>query len=338
MPKNYTKHLRKHLLPHYLYLLSTIASTAMPITTHGWGFLAHRTINEKAIFILPPQLLFFYKKHLVFIKEEATKADKRRYVVKQEAPRHFINIECYEENPNAIPHHWYQAKKHYGSEFMAQYGILPWHIVYMKKALTKAFQKKDITRILRLSADIGHYIADAHVPLHTTANYNGQKTKQHGIHFLWESRIPELFIAQYNFLFNEKATYITNVEMAIWQVVKHAHKDAKKVLAIEKELDNVFIGHHKYSYEIRGSTIVRTYSHAYASAYHQALKGMVEKRMRMSIKMVASLWLTCWIDAGSPDLSGVKEVIYNDDQAIEDHLENFLSETPVSYECNGEHG
>ena len=37
--------------------------------------------------------------------------------------------------------------------------------------LTKAFQNKDIERILKYSAEIGHYIGDAHVPLHTTENY-----------------------------------------------------------------------------------------------------------------------------------------------------------------------
>jgi hypothetical protein len=47
---------------------------------------------------------------------------------------------------------------------------------------------------------LGHYIGDAHVPLHTTSNYNGQKTNQHGIHGLWESRIPEQ-------LFDERVTF-----------------------------------------------------------------------------------------------------------------------------------
>ena len=50
----------------------------------------------------------------------------------------------------------------------------------MKVRLTRAFKEKNLTRILRLSADIGHYIADAHVPLHTTENYDGQLTDQHG--------------------------------------------------------------------------------------------------------------------------------------------------------------
>ena len=45
--------------------------------------------------------------------------------------------------------------------------------------------------VLRTAADLGHYLADAHVPLHTTGNYNGQRTNQTGIHALWETHNVE---------------------------------------------------------------------------------------------------------------------------------------------------
>ena len=45
------------------------------------------------------------------------------------------------------------------------------------------------------SAIIGHYVADAHVPLHAVLNYNGQLTGQTGIHNRWED---ELFIRYRN--------------------------------------------------------------------------------------------------------------------------------------------
>lgn len=51
----------------------------------------------------------------------------------------------------------------------------------------------------KASADIGHYIADANVPLHTSENYNGQLTGQEGFHGFWETRLPELFIGSYSF-------------------------------------------------------------------------------------------------------------------------------------------
>ena len=37
---------------------------------------------------------------------------------------------------------------------------------------------KRLEKILKYSAELGHYIGDAHVPLHTTENYNGQLTNR----------------------------------------------------------------------------------------------------------------------------------------------------------------
>jgi hypothetical protein len=73
------------------------------------------------------------------------------------------------------------------------HGIVPYQLQIMQKRLTSAFKEGDYDRIMRVSAEMGHYVADACVPLHTTENYNGQLTNQVGIHAFWESRIPELF-------------------------------------------------------------------------------------------------------------------------------------------------
>ena len=51
--------------------------------------------------------------------------------------------------------------------------------------------------VLRTAADLGHYLADAHVPLHTTGNYNGQRTNQTGIHALWETHNVEHLMASH---------------------------------------------------------------------------------------------------------------------------------------------
>ncbi len=55
----------------------------------------------------------------------------------------------------------------------------------MLSRLTFAFKERNQARILKLSAEIGHYISDAHVPLHASHNHNGQFTGQNGIHGYW---------------------------------------------------------------------------------------------------------------------------------------------------------
>jgi len=158
-------------------------------------------------------------------------------------------------------------------------------------------------RILRLCAEMGHYIGDAHVPLHTTENYNGQLTDQVGIHAFWESRIPELFAdIQYDYLVG-KAEYITNPKDYYWQVVLDSHQLLDSVLAIEKDLSLTFPKDKQYCYEDRLDLTVRLECRDYAEAYQRRLSGMVEQRMRDAILSIGSAWYTAWVDAGQPDMS-----------------------------------
>lgn len=110
----------------------------------------------------------------------------------------------------------------------------------MQAKLTAAFKEKDGAKILKLSAEIGHYIADAHVPLHASSNHNGQLTGQQGIHGFWESRIPELLAEkEWNF-FIGKADYIQQPADFIWQRVLESAAAADTVLKYEKELSTSF--------------------------------------------------------------------------------------------------
>ncbi len=268
----------------------------------GWGFFAHKQINKYAVFTLPPAMFSFYKAHIHFITENAVNPDKRRYVIEGEASRHYIDLEYYIDSALwEVPQYWTQALDAYNKDVLIEHGILPWHIYRMKHALTEAFRQKDSCRILRLSADIGHYIADANVPLHTSENYNGQLTDQEGIHGLWETRLPELFLDRYNF-FTGRAAYVNNPQESAWKAIITAHKAVDSVLSLEKELSKDFPATKKYSFEQRGSTLQKVYSIAYAQAYHTMLDGQIERQMRASIKMVGDFWLTCWVDAGQPDL------------------------------------
>src|SRR5690606_9168082 len=97
--------------------------------------------------------------------------DKRRYVNDIEAARHYIDIDHFQlqgENVfEQMPKTWKEACLKYSKDTLEKYGIVPWHINSMLHWLTKAFEDGDANRILSLSADLGHYVADAHVPLHT---------------------------------------------------------------------------------------------------------------------------------------------------------------------------
>src|SRR5215216_1442646 len=187
----------------------------------------------------------------------------------------------------------------------------------MQRRLVNAFKEKNQSRILKLSAEIGHYIGDAHVPLHTSSNHNGQLTNQQGIHGFWESRIPELLAEkEWNF-FIGKAGYIKNPAAFIWKTILETAAAADTVLKFEKMLTDKFPSDKKFAFEERNGKIIRQYSSAFSVSYDQMLNGMIERRMRQSIYAVASFWYTAWIDAGQPDLTTLSNKKFSEEELKE---------------------
>jgi hypothetical protein len=311
--------LHKNLLIFMAHFRLVLLFFFFPVSTSlGWGFFAHREINKHAVFTLPPAMFSFYKEHIHFITENAVNPDKRRCVVEGEAARHFIDIDHYGDRALwEMPRYWAQAMETYPEEMLMEHGVLPWNIYRMKHLLTKAFKEGDLERILRLSADIGHYIGDANVPLHTSENYNGQFTDQVGIHGFWESRLPELFAEGYDFLVGS-AVYVKDPQQRAWEAIVTAHQCVDSMLSLEKKLSEDFPAATQYSFEQRGTTLQKVYSAAYSEAYHTMLQGQVERQMCASIKMVGDFWFTCWVDGGQPDLDALLGATLPKDQRQED--------------------
>lgn len=205
-----------------------------------------------------------------------------------------------------------QEDKIFFYDHFSEHGVLPYHLEHMQARLSRAFLNKDIALILRLSAEIGHYIGDAHVPLHTSKNYNGQLTDQVGIHAFWESRIPELFAEEEYDFFVGKAAYKNDKPEFFWDMVIKSHQLVDSVLGIEKRLRKQFQDSRQMCFDERLGRTVLTQCEEFARAYQKAMDGMVEERMRASIHAVGSSWYTAWVDAGQPDLRSEMALEIND--------------------------
>ena len=254
-------------------------------------------------------MIHFYKKHIIYITENAIKPDQRRYgpAGDEEAPRHYIDIDAHVYGDSAIykmPKQWDDAVAKYSEDTLQAYGIVPWHIEKMYKRLVWAFRNNDVRSILKNSAEIGHYIGDGNVPLHTTENYNGQLTGQKGIHGFWESRLPELLSDDFDF-FVGRAEYIDDPLQRAWDGVTRAHFAMDSVLKFERLLTKKFGDDKKYSFETRGSSTTKVYSKEFSNAFNEMLDFQVERQMRHSIKMVGDFWYSAWVDAGQPDLDAL---------------------------------
>lgn len=298
-------------------VLFTIILLGMSFPCFCWGFYGHRLINEYAVFLLPPEMLVLYKPNINFITEHAVDPDKRRYAVAGEGPRHFIDIDLYGTYPYPeLPRKYEDAVMKYGEATVQVNGIVPWAVMTMYHRLVNAFKEKNFSKILKTSTELGHYIADAHVPLHASSNHNGQLSDQKGIHAFWESRVPELLAAKEFDFFIGKAEYIKNPDKFIWDRVLESALAADSVLRFEKILNDEFKSS-KYSYEERNGSFIRQYSTAYTIKYNEMLDGMVERRMRESIYAIASFWYTAWVNAGQPDLKSLVNKTFDADDLKE---------------------
>ncbi|MGC4100528.1 zinc dependent phospholipase C family protein [Ferruginibacter sp.] len=284
-------------------VLFIIALSIIHCKSYCWGFFGHQKINYSAVFLLPPEMMVLYKPNIAFLSEHAVDPDKRRYAVANEGARHYIDIDHYGAYPfDSLPRKWNDAVAKFSEDSLRAYGIVPWQVQFMLQRLTNAFKEKDFSKIMKTSAEIGHYIGDAHVPLHANSNHNGQFTNQRGIHGFWESRVPELLADKEFDFFIGKAEYIKNPGDFIWKRVLESAKAADSVLRFEKELTNQFSADKKYAFEERNGKIIRQYSSAFTIAFNKKLDGMIERRMRQSIFAIASFWYTAWVNAGQPDL------------------------------------
>ncbi len=299
---------------------------------YGWGGWGHEHINKGAILALPHDMGMFFYNHSDFITQEASVPDIRKHTLndKAEGARHYIDIERYSDG---MPKTMDEAIAKYGKDTINKYGILPWYIQEMMVKLTRAFREKNKTEILFLSADLGHYVGDANMPLHTSINHNGQLTGQMGIHGFWESQLPELFGSKYS-LYTGEAHYIADVDKATWDMIDSSHALVDQLLRIESKMRKDNPEDKQYVLGTDGQPMKGRYgeqihAYEYAHVYHELLGGMVEKQLRSAIKNTSDFWYTAWVNAGRPDLSDM------DPEYITERNKTFYKEELKSWKSYG---
>ncbi|MEY4329626.1 MAG: hypothetical protein RL609_374 [Bacteroidota bacterium] len=281
-----------------------ILSSGHQCHSDDWGFFGHKKLNELAVFTLPAPLFSFYKKNLSYLIEHSVDPDKRRYSIKGEAECHYIDLDHYYPHakaPGVMPLTWSQAICQFEIDSLHAHGIVPWQVQKKLAQLTDAFVSKDKKSILQISAELGHYIGDAHVPLHTTSNYNGQLTNQKGLHGFWESRLPELFYEDYTIPFHH-AQRIDRPDQFIWARIWESHLALDSVFQFEIQAKSMMADQFWYDFQIRGEDAAYQYSEKLSQHYHQLLQGQVERRMKSAVASIGDFWYTAWVNAGQPSL------------------------------------
>ncbi|HUC83061.1 MAG TPA: zinc dependent phospholipase C family protein [Flavisolibacter sp.] len=283
--------------------LVLMAALVVLVVCSSWGFLMHRTLIQLSVYQLPAEMQPFFYQNREELVRHSVRPDQRRNTDNTEDTKHFIDFEAYGKNAaSQMPTKWQAAVRRYSEDTLLKYGYAPYWVVEMQKRLTAAFRKGNKDSILFYATDLAHYIHDAHVPLHTTLNYDGQLTNQKGLHSLWESMVPELTLNEFDLRGNKKATYLQSAEKAIWKAVRQAHTLVPNLLEAERRVSRQFTDSTKYRTQTRNGKESRSYTSAFGRAYAKALEPTVNRQAIRAANLVSDFWYTAWVDAGKPNL------------------------------------
>ena len=297
------------LLKKFLTVLCVAIVTLLSVNQiFGWGFWAHKEINKRAIELLPPAMKKFFLAHAEYITEHAIDPDIRRSKGDSLEPYyHFLDIDYYGPYPfGALPRSYDSAVAKYSLETVRKKGVVPWRIAALTDSLSDALRRKDAQTILNFASDLGHYVADSHVPLHAVVDYDGVQHRLKGIHKRWESDLAERFSQSYAFptegaiIINDPLGYAFNTIMESYTYsdsVFRSDAEAQRRVAGAKTMKSV---------NSKGDTLY-TYSDAYYDSMRVFDNGLVERRMRSAIVSLASYWYTAWVRAGKPELPTHKD-------------------------------
>ena len=276
-----------------LLVVVLVAALAVPGRADAWGFEAHFLIMERAIALLPAELRPLFEKHRAKVVERIIDPDTWRAAgFAEEDPNHFLDLdwEGYGKEPFLeLPRDYTAAVAKFGRARIQQNGTVPWRAEEMFGNLERAF--RDYERrgafgqndIIHFSAWLAHYVSDAIQPFHGVINYDGQLTKQNGIHARFESALVERYKTE--LVLAPKA--LPPIRAPRDFIFERLIEDTRLAPGILKaDLDALGGGD--------------TYGDPYFDAFFRATRPVLEQRLTESIAAVAAAITGAWEAAGRP--------------------------------------
>ena len=273
-----------------------VALLGLPTSSAAWGFAAHRWVNRKAVATLPGPLRALFAANADYLAEHSIDPDLWRAAGDTaEGPSHYLDMDAFGVYPfDAIPRIEAEHLAKHGRE-AGERGRVPWRTAEVYRDLVAAFRERDPARILRHAAVLGHYVGDAHVPLHSVLNYDGQLTDQAGVHGRWEADLFERFERQLDAVARPSpARRVADPVAFVFAVLIESNASSRQTLAS----DRASAGERDYA----DSPEDDRYDDAYYSRLYEREGPRLAARLGAAATGVGSLWLSAWEEAGRPPL------------------------------------
>lgn len=218
----------------------TITIITISLLLSGWGDVGHSVISNKAELFFNHEMDFF-KEWIPYLTEHSSDADQRKKDDPKEGPKHYIDIDNYESfvPDGRIPAALDSVITLYGEKFVDDNGYLPWATIAAYDSVVACLVRNDMVNGKKHAADLGHYVADGHMPMHLTRNYDGQFTGNKGIHFRYEIKMIKLYKDQITYD-GTPAEKIDNVEEYIFNYIYQNYPYMDSILTADnagKEID-----------------------------------------------------------------------------------------------------
>lgn len=305
-----------------IYISVAIAGVSLILIS--WGIVGHSKINQNASLSFNSEMSDF-NTWTSFLTSHASDADDRKSYDNTEAPKHFIDIDNYSDfiSTGKIEQYYVAAVSKYGNYFVINNGTLPWATEAAFDSLINSMKRYDWGKAKQFAADLGHYVADGHMPLHITDNYNGQNTGNTGIHSRYESTMIGSYNSQIIYT-GSSANSITDVSQYIFDYIYKNNSYVDSVL----EADN---------YAVSQAGGVRNSSTYNSSTYKQALwdktKTLTTKLFKNASHALAELMYTAWVQAGKPSLTstGIENPVQFTETLEQNSPNPFTTHTLIKY-------
>lgn len=137
--------------------------------------------------------------------------------------------------------------------------------------------------VIQFSGALGHYIQDAHQPLHASNNYDGQLTGNNGVHARFERDLVEKFAPQLR-IEPKPPTPMASARDAAFDALLASYQKVVPLLTADTEA-------------VAGKDV---YDAEYFDRFFAKTKPILEERLSSAVTATASAFVGAWVNAGRP--------------------------------------
>lgn len=264
---------------YFLVLVSSVRSG------WAWGEEGHRLVNGVAVESLPEPLRTYFRMRKAYLIENASQPDWLARDNPAERAHHYTDSDADEAYPFARLREQFVDEGRGPTSRQLRNGDLIWQIERYTRELEKDFRGRRWSEVDRAAVFLAHYACDLTQPLHTLVNYDGQLTRQAGVHARFETDLVRAIELNWTPQV-EPAVFEPNVRARIFQELRESYRESPLIFAAD-----------------RSAASGRSYLDPdYFPAFVRMVGPLGRKRLEAAVRLVASLWYTAWVRAGKPEL------------------------------------